>query len=235
MTYTPDQLWTVLPWAALAVVMCAALYFILGRNVGAQGVKSPTNDKIKAALPKLPMANNGVKPPPLPANLVMPVGITEIVIPEEGSEIAKMLERLQAEHPRFSTEVFSKGVETSFKVILEAFAKADKETLGKWTEPNVLKGFEKEIAKREADKLKVHCSLEGIEKIAISGVKQVAGKWQISVDISSWQMNYLTDTHEEVVLGNASRTFFKDRWVFQSDTTSKDAKLSWKLAQTEVL
>jgi len=124
------QLIELLIFAALAAVVLYQLYAVLGRRVGRQPEEGLIAQPARPADdPDAPLRDEGAL----------------AVTPANG------MAALRARDSGFDPARFLQGARSAYEMIVSAFASGDRDTLKRLTAPNVLAGFEKALAARDAE------------------------------------------------------------------------------------
>ena len=123
------ELLELLIFAALAAVVLYQLYAVLGRRVGRQ----PEDVAPVPASGRSDEAETRQRE------------VSAVVAPPSG------LAALRTRDPNFDPARFLQGARSAYEMIVKAFAGADRDTLARLVAPNVLAGFEKVIATRQAE------------------------------------------------------------------------------------
>ncbi|HEX5378764.1 MAG TPA: TIM44-related membrane protein TimA [Phenylobacterium sp.] len=115
-------------FGALAGVVLYQLYSVLGRRVGRQ-------------------PEDQVQPEGAPAPVLAPDRLPDDLI--GGGVSLSGLAAVKARDPGFELPKFLAGARSAYETIVRAFAAGDRATLNGLLAPNVMKGFDGEIAARE--------------------------------------------------------------------------------------
>ncbi len=125
---SPVQLLELVIFGVLAAVVLYNLYAVLGRRMGRQ----PGDNPQPAALPA--NGDRRIASEPQPAAEVELTGLAA----------------LKARDPEFDLDKFLKGARDAYQMIVSAFASGDRETLKGLLSEQVMEGFEKAMAERDA-------------------------------------------------------------------------------------
>lgn len=135
--------------------------------------------------------------------------------------------------PTFVPEEFLGGARRAFEMIVEAFAKGDRETLRFLLAENVYRSFEGEIQSREHNNLTLETALEFVRSISFVKAEIVKGVIMLTVRFVSEQISVVRDSEARIVDGDPNETVvIVDDWTFSRDPRSDDP--NWKLASTTV-
>ncbi|MCX5615560.1 Tim44/TimA family putative adaptor protein [Bombella sp. TMW 2.2559] len=228
-----DFPWDIVFWAVLAVVVGSAVFFVLGRRIGAQAIRQ---EQMPAARAVGQQQEGGTadapRPPPLPTRVGPDQKATEYGLPEAGTPLGQSLIRVGVSISDFSAEYFLKNVEDSFARTIKAFACADIAALEKTVSPAVLETFRKVLDERQNRQEQVHLELRRIERLdyvsAMAADETEHGACRLGVRIVSWQVSYCRDASGTLVEGTEALTEFRDRWTFEQGVNGQ-----WKVVATE--
>ncbi|MBA5726765.1 Tim44/TimA family putative adaptor protein [Bombella mellum] len=228
-----DFPWDIVFWAVLAVVTGSAVFFVLGRRVGAQAIRQ---EQMPAARAVGQRQEGGTvetpRPPPLPGRVGPEQKATEYGLPEAGTPLGQSLVRVGVSISGFSAEYFLKNAEDVFARTIKAFACADVGTLEKTVSPAVLDSFRSVLEERQRRQEQVHLELRRIERLdyvtAVTADATESGAARLGVRIVSWQVSYCRDASGTIIEGTEALTEFRDRWTFEQGVNGQ-----WKVVATE--
>lgn len=141
------------------------------------------------------------------------------------------LEKLSKEHENFDFEHFVSGVEYAFPMIIEAFAKGDKEGLNSLLAEPVYNAFESTIDAREKKGESVETEVKSIDKIDVLEAHEKDGWVYLTVRFVARETCVIKDKEGEIVSGDPDRnTEMVDVWVFGKDLSSDEPE--WYLCET---
>ncbi|MCX5613949.1 Tim44/TimA family putative adaptor protein [Bombella saccharophila] len=226
-----DFPWDIVVWAVVAVIIGSAVFFVLGRRMGAQAFRRETiSSSLAVRASKEASSADALKPPPLPNRVGPEQKVTEYGIPTGDSALAQSLGRVGDVVSGFSAEFFLKKAEDVFARTVKAFACADRSMLASVLAPELLEHFTKVLDERAERHEQVHLELRQIERleyIFATGDKAEEGPCQLGVRIISWQVSYCRDEKGTIVEGTEALTEFRDCWTFEYDM-----KGQWKIVAT---
>ncbi|CDG34100.1 Putative translocase transmembrane protein [Parasaccharibacter apium] len=227
-----DFPWDIVFWALLAVAVGSAVFFVLGRRMGAQAIRQ---EQMPAARAVGQRQEGGVadapKPPPLPGRVGGEQKATEYRLPEADTQLGQALARVGMDVSGFSAEYFLKKAEDIFARTIKAFACADLPALEKVLSPAVLETFSHVLEERKKRHEQVHLELRRIERLDYASVHPgdgEGGACRLGVRIVSWQVSYCRDEKGMLVEGTEALTEFRDRWTFEQGENGQ-----WKVVATE--
>lgn len=147
----------------------------------------------------------------------------------ETSELDTTLAQIKG----FNKDRFLNSAKKAFELIVEAFAKADIETLEMLIHPKLYKKFQEVINQRQAEGISAETDFIGFDKVEITSAKisksEVA---KISVKFMSEQINLLRDKDGKIIEGDEN--FIQnitDVWTFERSLTSSSP--NWLLVSTK--
>ncbi len=135
--------------------------------------------------------------------------------------------------PDFNKQSFLNGAKKAFQVIIEAFNKADLETLKILVSPAILKKMQKVIKQRQEDQISSETDFICFDKVEIAKAEIKEGKDAlISVEFVTEQVNVLRDKDNQVIEGDENYIqTITDVWTFERALNSKN--LNWMLVSTK--
>lgn len=200
-------MYDVILFAAIATVVCAMLYSVLGKSVGNQTPNPEIENFLK-------------NEPDLKPAMIDPV--------EEFGDFPD-IGKIRGYDSSFSVKSFVDQAQGAYGMILESFADGDREMLGELLAPNVYEVYEASIQKRELDNLTQITDLARLIKAEIVSVNCDGPKARIGVEFDAELTSALKDAEGNVVQGDLnliSRS--QEVWSFERDMKSKS--LNWLLA-----
>jgi predicted lipid-binding transport protein (Tim44 family) len=211
----------------IAAVVAWRLWSVLGTRTG---------------LEKPPIVLTPNTPPPRAENSNAPLD-GEVLPPEsqkpvwsgyapEGSPLAQGLEAIAAKSQGFTVRSFIAGASAAYEMVLEAFAKGDKQALKALLSKELLDSFSSEIDKRNAQGHSMKFQFVGVKSTDMKRAALVGNKAQVEIGFVSEMISATMDKSAAVVDGDdqAIRTV-SDLWTFERDVTSRDP--NWKLVATD--
>lgn len=156
----------------------------------------------------------------LPKNVVMASADVE-------AALAALPEKLSG----FDLSYFATVVQDAFVMIVEAFAKGDKDTLNMLLEPQVFEAFARVIDARAQSGETVSTEIHAIRTLEFMDVKTDAQKAFMTLRFVADETCVVKSAGGAIVSGNPDRTTqMNDIWVFAKPLKSKDGM--WFLSQT---
>jgi len=160
-----------------------------------------------------------------PAPVRMPVaGVTPAI--ERG------LREIAAADRRFDITAFLEGAKGAYRMVLEAFWKGDKETLGELCDRDVYDGFIAAIAARDAAGETMNNRLIRIEEAVIVSAAFEAPMARVTIRFTADIAAVTRNAEGQVVAGSLDDAIeARDLWTFSRNVTS--ASPDWLLDETD--
>ncbi len=152
------------------------------------------------------------------------------VIPDRRSPAGPALARIAGVDASFDPARFLEGAEAAFRMIVQAFAAGDRQTLRALLSDDTYAGFAKALDAREAAGQRQQTELRAVNEVAIEAADLRGTVADVTVRFVTDQINMTTGRDGEVVTGSDAVTELTDLWTFQRDLTSGDP--TWKLVAT---
>lgn len=211
----------------IAAIVAWRLWSVLGTRTGLEKppiVLTPTTTPPKANTSSSPL--EGEILPPEPQKPVWS-GLAP-----EGSPLALGLEAIAAKSQGFTAQSFVSGASVAYEMVLEAFAKGDKQALKPLLSKELFDNFCAEIDKRNAQGHRMKFQFVGVKTAEMKRASLNGTKAQIELAFLSEMISATIDKSAAVVDGDdqAIRTV-SDLWSFERDVTSRDP--NWKLVATD--
>lgn len=151
---------------------------------------------------------------------------------KEGSELALGLEAIAKRSPQFTVSSFTRGANAAYEMVLEAFAKGDKQALKPLLSKDLLDSFATAIDARIANGETMTFRFVGMKQADIKRAALLGNKAQVEVSFAAEMISATLGKTGETLDGdaNAIRTV-TDLWTFERDVTSRDP--NWKIIATD--
>lgn len=131
----------------------------------------------------------------------------------------------------FDIDRFFHGAQDAFILIVESFAKGERDTLKTLLHENVYKSFESVIAGREQRNEKASVDVHAVRKIEITEAKIEQKIACVTVRFTADETVVLRDADDKILEGNPDRvTENIDLWTFGRDLRSRDP--TWFVFET---
>ncbi|MAK63836.1 MAG: hypothetical protein CMF75_03680 [Maricaulis sp.] len=203
------ELLSTLLFGAVAVFFAIRLYSVLGRREG--HMEAPAPRDLDAAATDKPAQAGHLRPA------------------FEGPAAAGLEAIAQVDHS-FDPDLFLDGARKAYEMIVQAFAKGDRDTLNGLLAPRVYERYETAIAQREVKGETVRTDIERIRKAEIIEAGHVDHVATIKVHFDAEIATETQDSQGKVVAGDFSRlaTVHED-WVFERRTDTQNP--NWVLVR----
>ena len=217
--------------AMVAGFLVLRLRSVLGRRTGferpPQADRPAGHDPRGGARPTLDGVSEEVAPGP-----AAPVAASSgrRTIPDRQSPVGQALSRIAGADAGFDPARFLDGAEAAFRMIVQAFAAGDRNTLRALLSDDAFAGFARVLDAREAAGETQRTELRSVNEVAIEAADLRGTVADITVRFVTDQVNMTTGRDGEVVSGSDAITELTDLWTFQRDLTNPDP--TWKLVGT---
>jgi predicted lipid-binding transport protein (Tim44 family) len=169
------------------------------------------------------------------AEIMPPAPERSRLSPEQETEIAKEeeafadeIKAIRKHDPRFSLRHFLDGAEAAFSMIVEAYAKGDRETLRSLTDERIFAAFGRAVDEREASGHVQETYLVKIAQVICKTIAVEKATARITVSYVSEQISHVKDASGQTVSGHPSRIHnVHDAWTFERNLRRADP--SWRL------
>ncbi len=207
--------------AMVAGFIALRLYSVLGRHNGSE----QRSDK--------PFSIRDLAPQPTDRPVGTPSDSSADIVelqPDPAQD--RLLGDVMAVDRRFDPQVFVLGANGAYEMIIEAFAKGDRDTLVPLLGDDVCEGFVSAIDAREAAGQTMESKVVDILSTNIIDASVENKVAEIVVRFESEITSALRDSEDRIIDGNPSDVeVIKDVWTFARDTKSGDP--NWLLVATE--
>jgi predicted lipid-binding transport protein (Tim44 family) len=214
-------------FAMIAAFLVLRLRSVLGRRTGFERPRREGNGAYDPqAMRQGPPADVA---PELPAARA-PQGGARRVLPDARSPAGQALTRIVGVDRGFDPEHFLAGAEGAFRMIVDAFARGDRQTLRALLSDDTYAGFEGEITRREQEGETQRSEVRAMQEMGIEAADLRGTVADVTVRFVSDQVNLTTGRDGSVVAGAEAVTELTDIWTFQRDLGSPDP--TWRLVAT---
>lgn len=211
----------------VAAIVAWRLWGVLGTRTGFE--KPPIVLKPISEKPKAEIQDRTVQGETLQPDVKKPVWFGYA---DENSELAKGLESVASRTPDFAPDGFIRGANAAYEIILEAFAKSNKQTLKPLLSKELFENFASAIDDREAKGQNMTFQFVGVKNAVLRRAELNGSRVQLDVDFTAEMISATLDMAATVIEGDAkSIRTVADLWTFERDVTSKDP--NWKLVATD--
>ncbi len=130
----------------------------------------------------------------------------------------------------FKEEVFLKGAQAAYEMIINAFASADKKTLKDLTSPEIYKSFIAVLDERKNKKYINQFTFIGIKKAKIENVDKKNSFYTVKTRFVSEIISCIKDENNNIIEGSPDEIqTVNDVWSFSKDLNSDDP--TWLLTE----
>lgn len=148
-----------------------------------------------------------------------------------GDPVAAGLAAIRQLDRGFDATEFLQGARAAFGMIVDAFAKGDKDSLRPLLAPEVYRRFTAAIDDRSRRGETLSTELVAIRAAEIVGAETLGSRARVTVRFESEQINVTHDAQGQPVGGSLPATeIVVDVWTFERDMRSADP--NWQLAET---
>ncbi len=148
-------------------------------------------------------------------------------LPDPASPLGATIGRMQQIDRGFEPGRFLDGAEQAFRMIVEAFAAGNRDTLRALLSPDTYNGFAAALDTREREGQTQRTEIHAIHSATIEDADLRGNVATISVRFVSDQISTTTAKDGQIVQGTDAVTEITDLWTFERDLASRDP--SWRL------
>ncbi len=143
-----------------------------------------------------------------------------------------VLQKIQKADPDFTQQDFLNGARMAFEMIVEYFAKGDKDGLKPLLSNDVYKNFAAAIDARAEKGEREETTLVGIKSAAIHDASLEGRTAYITIKFVSEEVSVIRNNDGDVVSGDPNQVIeAEDLWTFARNIESRDP--NWQLVATE--
>ena len=213
-------------FAMVAAFLVLRLRSVLGRRTGFERPPQ-AGEKVVPLDPKARRGNGEM--PELPAALPQS-GPSRRTLPDTRGPVGQTLARISGVDPTFDPNPFLDGAEGAFRMIVDAFARGDRQTLRALLADETYGGFEGAITVREQNGESQRSEVRAMQDMGIEAADLRGTVADVTVRFVSDQVNLTTARDGSVAAGAEAVTELTDIWTFQRDMSSQDP--TWRLVAT---
>ena len=212
-------------FAMIAAFIALRLRSVLGRRTGHERQRQPEN--YRPAQPVQP-PDNVV---PLPERAPVPAGDDSGIADVRDNSVKGGLTAIRLADRSFDLDGFLQGSKAAFAMIVEAFARGDKDALRPLLAPDVFQRFSVAMDDRSRRGETLATELVATRSAEVVAAGMSGSRARVTVRFESDQINVTRNTAGELVDGDPSRIDqVVDLWTFERDTRSRDP--NWQLVET---
>ncbi len=213
-------------FAMVAAFLVLRLRSVLGRRTG---FERPPREGTGAYDPRAAARPADDAVPELPAAAPQ-AGGPRLVIPDARTPVGQSIARIRGVDATFDPASFLAGAEGAFRMIVDAFARGDRQTLRALLSDDTYAGFEGAITAREQAGHTQRSEVRSVQELGIDAADLRGTTADITVRFVTDQVNLTTARDGSVVEGAEAVTELTDLWTFQRDLRNADP--TWRLVAT---
>lgn len=207
----------------IAVFLILRLRSILGKRTGYERPQQPYQPPQPESRPAAPVIDGHADA--VPSAAAAPAAT--IGIPDPSSPAGQALARMARFPGGFEPATFLSGAQQAFRMIVEAFAKGDRDTLRNLLSDETFRAFDGAIAAREAAGHTQRTEIRAIPSATIETAALLDALATITVRFVSDQVNVTLGQDGNPVAGADAVTEITDVWTFERTLTARDP--TWRL------
>ena len=200
----------------IAAFLVLRLRSILGRRTGFERTAQPPSPGSAAPSPG-PVIEGKAEPAPSPAR----------PLPDPASAPGQVLSRMESIDRSFSPAAFLDGAERAFRMIVEAYAAGNRDTLRRLLSDEMYHAFDEAIRAREAAGETQRTEIRGIQSAVIEAASLRGTVADITVRFASDQISLVLGREGQIISGTDAVTEITDIWTFERDLAARDP--TWRL------
>lgn len=148
-----------------------------------------------------------------------------------NKNIDATLTKISLKDRGFTPHDFINGAKYAFELIVEAFAKGDKETLEPLLSGELMDSFESVIDDRAEKGHILHTDIINVKKAEITEAGVFANKASVTVSFTAEEVKVMKNTDGEILMGDPDQIHeITDIWTFTKDLDTQDP--NWILTAT---
>lgn len=150
---------------------------------------------------------------------------------EKYGSLAENFVAMRALDREFAPDEFLLGARAAYEMVINAFAKRDRDTLKMLLSTDMYKSFDLSLKDAEKEKRFNDTTLVAITRAEIKSAKLSGNLATITVDFTSDQIHLIRDENGTILEGDASAEHVvEDEWVFTRNLTSSNP--NWTIVET---
>lgn len=227
------QFLDIIIFGLLAAFLVVRLRSVLGRRTGHE--RPPPTDAFGRRTAREPAEDNDDTVIQLPEREGRTAAATQgggdqPASPEDA--LAATLTQIKIADPQFEAKTFTEGARSAFEMIVDSFAKGDRDTLKALLSDDVFDNFTTAINEREYKGETLESTLVGIRSAAIIDASLEDKTAAITLKFVTEQINITRDGEDRIVGGEPGTVAnVTDIWTFARNTRSRNP--NWTLVATE--
>jgi len=229
------QYFDIILFALIAVFLVLRLRSTLGRRNGEEKQGSTDVFGRRSHEDDSKGATNGA---PQPTDNVYRLPDADKVVGKDDPTVAvdssafSVLQQIQKADPDFTQQDFLNGARMAFEMIVEYFAKGDKDGLNPLLSAEVYKNFAAAIDARAEKGEREETTLVGIKSATIHDASLEGRTAYITIKFVSEEVSVILNNEGDVISGDPNQVVeAEDLWTFARNIESRDP--NWQLVATE--
>ncbi|WP_404423581.1 Tim44/TimA family putative adaptor protein [Thalassospira australica] len=224
------QYFDIILFALIAVFLVLRLRGVLGRRNGEE--KQGPTDVFGRRTHQDGNGKDAVNSAPQPTDNVYRLPDNDKGTVAADSSTFGVLQKIQKADPDFTQQDFLNGARMAFEMIVEYFAKGDKDGLKPLLSNDVYKNFAAAIDARAEKGEREETTLVGIKSAAIHDASLEGRTAYITIKFVSEEVSVIRNNDGDVVSGDPNQVIeAEDLWTFARNIESRDP--NWQLVATE--
>jgi predicted lipid-binding transport protein (Tim44 family) len=225
------QYFDIILFALIAIFLILRLRSVLGRKTGNEK-QGPTDVFGRRTHEDAAGQNQKDGNPPSGEDNVYRLPDTSRNSETENQVSNPALTQIQLADRSFTQQDFLNGARMAFEMIVESFAKGDKETLKSLLSPEVYKNFATAIDDRASSDEHEETTLVGIKSAVIHDANVEGRTAYITIKFVSEEVSIVRNKAGDVISGDPNNVIeAEDLWTFARNMESSDP--NWQLVATE--
>jgi predicted lipid-binding transport protein (Tim44 family) len=221
----------ILFFAMVALVIAYRLRSVLGRRTGNErrrdGAFGEAEPQARREPPDRERGDNVVHLPERDKAEGRAEGMTSA----RDGDLKSGITQIRLSDRGFELDSFLQGARAAFEMIVEAFARGEKDTLRPLLADDVYRRFTRAIDDRTRDGHELDTNLVSVDRTEVVEAGMVGPVARLTVRFVSQQVNVTRDRDGRVVDGDPGQMHeVVDLWTFERDTRGSDP--NWRLVQT---
>lgn len=218
-------------YAIVAAGLVIWLRNILGTRHGAERERPNPFAVQPDAAPGADRLAGGASPPAAEDRIAALAAHPNKVISVESKTAEHGLLDISRADKGFDIDFFLEGAQDAFVMIVEAFAKGERETLKNLLSDSVCQSFEQAIAGRETRGETMDTEILAIRRAMVSAARHDGRMAFITVRFLADEITVTKDKDGAVIAGHPERVMpIRDMWTFGRDVRSRDPR--WLVYET---
>lgn len=166
-----------------------------------------------------------------PSAVIDPTPEAQAILSKLPEEMRTTIDAMTKLDPSFSLSEFLNGARMAFDMVLDAYAKDDRDTLKMLLSKDVFENFRKDLDAMKKDGKRVETTLVSVLSAELLEARLTRNVAHIVMKFESEQIQVVRDTDGKIIEGDASDIqTVDDEWAFERDLRSNNP--NWKIVAT---